>query len=343
MQRNDMDDLPEDHLAMKVVEARQRSGLPAEIGRDSWGDLMTDVRLWQPVIKDIWAAVDLQMGDGLAVGYPGSCAVFLVDGQAVIKLYPPLFAKDFHIELAVYRSLQDRLESIPKLLYSGIYRERIEWPFLIFRLCPGEPIRVLHEQLSREGKIQIARQVGEVIRAVHQTDIIDKSPFTPWKRFLQQRYRDCLKELREDTLIPEFLLSDIASFLAMMLPELIEEDVVLLNADLTEDHILVSDNDGAWRLQAIIDWADAEIGAPAYEWIAAWFGMCRQDASMFQALVSACTPQQKFDEIFWRKLLAYTFLHRFGPLIIREQWQLEPPLGELSLTVLQKWLWPLAN
>ncbi len=61
---------------------------------------------------------------------------------------------------------------------------------------------------------------------------------------------------------------------------------------------------------------------------------------MFSALVAAATPAQAFDDLFRCKLLACTFLHRFGALIIRERLQVAPPTADLSLTSLAAWLWP---
>ncbi len=51
---------------------------------------MTDTWLFQPVIRDICSALSLQQSSDPAAGYPGSCAVFVVDEQVVIKLYPPM-------------------------------------------------------------------------------------------------------------------------------------------------------------------------------------------------------------------------------------------------------------
>jgi hygromycin-B 7''-O-kinase len=322
------------------IEAQNGAGLPAFISRENWGELMTDVDLWRSAIKDICAAVGMEMSAGPVAGYPGSCAVFVVGEQAVIKLFPPIFASDFKVERAVYELLDDRVSAVPFLIVEGVYRDRIDWPFLVFQFCSGEPIRAIYDQLAPDEKIQIAQQVGVELQTVYQTAVVLTEPFTPWPDFLLHRYHDCLLELRKESPLPGHLITEIESFLAQMVSELSQERAHLLNADLTDDHVLLSHQDGRWRLQAIIDWADAQIGPAAYEWVAAWFGLCRMDAAMFLALVATCTPRQEFDEAFRLQLLACTFLHRFGPLIIRERWQADPPLDKLSLKTLGQWLWP---
>lgn len=322
------------------IDVTGQPRLPAEINRENWGDLMTDVHLWQPVIEEICSAVGMEMNAGLVAGYPGSCAVFVVAEQAVIKLFPPIFASDFKIERAVYELLDGRLAAIPSLISSGIYSDRVDWPFLVLGYCSGEPIRTIYDQVAPGEKIQIAQQVGMALQTVHQTAVVLTEPFTPWPDFLLHRYHDCLLDLRKESPLPGHLIVEIDSFLAQMVPQLSREHAHLLNADLTDDHVLLSHQEGRWRLQAIIDWADAQIAPAAYEWVAAWFGFCRMNAAMFLALVTTCTPQQQFDEAFRRQLLACTFLHRFGPLIIRERWQADPPRNKLSLKTLGHWLWP---
>jgi hypothetical protein len=325
---------------MLRIDVKFEPKLPDIITRENWGDLMTDVHLWQPVIRDICSAIDLDPGTVLSPGYPGSCAVFVVDKKAVIKIFPSLFAGDFAIELAAYECLHGEVEAIPSLLASGIYCDRIEWPFLVLKFSQGEPIRTLHVGLAVAEKRLIANQVGQVLRRVHQTTVERQEPFSPWPDFLHQRFPECLREIGETMLLPEALLSEIELFLTQMMPELEQEPAVLVNADLTDDHVLLIREDGRWRLSVIIDWADAEIAPSTYEWIAAWFGFCRMDAAMFQALIAAYSPEQQFDELFCRKLLAMTFLHRFGSLIICERWQVDPPRERLNLQLLGDWLWP---
>ncbi len=325
------------------IEVTTDPHLPAVIDREHWRDLMLDAHVWRPVAADIFAALGMPMSAELVAGFPGSSAVFVIDQRFVIKLFPPMFAGDFVVEHAVYEQLGGRLDAMPHLLHAGIYADRIEWPFLIVQFCAGEPIRDVYSQLTADEKGRVASEVGRLMQRVQQTAVPPVEPFVPWPVFLQQRYQACLFELREETPMPGWLVDEAVSFMAAMMPRLSREPAYLLNADLTEDHVLLSRLHGCWRLSAVIDWADAQFGPPAFEWVAAWFGFCRRDVTMFRALVRACTPQQQFDESFRRCLLACTFLHRFGPLIIRERWLADPPLEKLSLDRLVDWLWPLLD
>lgn len=264
------------------IEMKDELALPVDIDRDNWGPLMTDVQLWSPVLTRIGSATGLDVDAGMVAGYPGSSAVFVIGEQAVIKIFPPIFAGDFAVERAAYDLLHNVVDAMPALLAAGVFNDRIEWPFLVLQFCPGKPIRTVHSQLSPAERLQIAEEVGRVVRTVHQTAVFPQAPFASWPAFLEQRLSECLVELREDTPLPEHLVAEIESFLVEIKPELEREVAVMVNADLTDDHVLLSHGEGQWRLSAIIDWADAEIAPPTYEWIAAWFGFCHRDAAMLR-------------------------------------------------------------
>lgn len=106
--------------------------LPAEVSWHNWAGFFTDVPVWQPVVKRIFQETFVSSVERIDAGYPGSCAVFVVDQQFVIKLFPPLFPQDFPREREVYGLLRNRLPAMPDLIAEGIYRDQIDWPYLVF-------------------------------------------------------------------------------------------------------------------------------------------------------------------------------------------------------------------
>ena len=75
---------------------------------------------------------------------------------------------------------------------------------------------------------------------------------------------------------------------------------VLINADLTDDHLLLLYRFGTWRISALIDWADAEVGSPEYEWVAYWFILCRQNAAMFRETLRVYDPAEIIAHVLGR-------------------------------------------
>ena len=109
-----------------------------------WSGVFTDAALWRPAIARLWTdelSLAARTGVGrietVTAGFPGTCAVFIVNETAVIKLFPPLVAGDFERERAVYRLLDGRLPEMPRLLADGVLRDRIAWPYLVTSFLPG--------------------------------------------------------------------------------------------------------------------------------------------------------------------------------------------------------------
>lgn len=322
--------------------------------------------VWRPVVERICRATGVDSVKTVEAGYPGTCAVFVVNGARIVKIYPPMLPLDGAKEQQVYRLLDGRVKLLPTLLGAGIYPDRIDWPYLVLEFCPGTPIRELYAGLDAASRAQIAQQLGQTLRTVHATPLGNAPTLDPrpvqWISFLRRRRVDSLNELRAANIFAEPLLNEIARFLkhytADHINQLLARIVVpvLLHADLTEDHLLLVRSEAAaeppdprragghgvstWRASALLDWADAEVGAPAYEWIPLWFGLCNRDPAFFQAILHHYDPNLALDTSFYRATLAYTFLQRFGAGIIEHVWRRDgcPPIT--TLDELRAWLWP---
>jgi hygromycin-B 7''-O-kinase len=114
----------------------------------------------------------------------------------------------------------------------------------------------------------------------------------------------------------------------------------LLNADLTEDHLLVEQHGGRWRMAGLIDWADAEVGDVGYEWIALWFSICRREVSLFGAFIEAYDASLQLDDFRPGRFMAFTALHRFGADMINEALTPAEQRESGSLRRLQQTLFP---
>lgn len=328
---------------MQVINATRPAGFPLEIGWHNWQSLFTDATLWQAVVNDITEALGLAGSPPLRAGYPGTCAVFIVEQQCVFKFFPPMVAEDCAREHLVYQLLDARVPAMPHLLAAGVYRERVDWPFLVFSFVPGVAIRECFVDLPSCDRRALAREVGWLLRQVHDTAVSETTLSKSWPDFMARRQAACLQELRNIPLFGPHLLEQIEQFLTAMEPELRTMPAVLLHADLTEDHAFVMPDEHSWRLTAVIDWADAQLGPQPLEWVAAWFGFCQRDPYMFEALVTAAAPYTLMDAHFRRQMLALTFLHPFGPRMISEQITDMGLSSIVDLPALQAALWPETN
>lgn len=296
--------------------------------------MFTDVDVWQRLIVDICEKEELGIPKTIEVGNPGTCAVFIVtlpSEQLVMKIYPPMLPDDFGKEREAYKLLTYRLHRLPTHITDGIAEDQIDWPYLIMGWCEGDTIGDVFDELSADDRLKIGAELGQMIRVIHDSKL-DKCTSFPakpadqhrqWQAFLQKRQAAFIAELEEDTELSPEVLEGAREFVDTMMPDLLDETepMVLLHADLTEDHLLLLQGDGLvnlndWTISALIDWADAEVGAAAYDWVALWFGLCQRDHAMFREVLTSYNPDTTFDGSFYRRLMAYTLLHRFGPGII---------------------------
>jgi hygromycin-B 7''-O-kinase len=315
--------------------------LPDSVGWENWGMLFLDVNLWRPVVAHICAAMAINQATQIEAGFPGGCAVFIVDRQVVIKLYPPMMARDFYREREVYGLLNGRLPHLPRLLGEGIYHDQIDWPYLLLEFCEGEAIRDVLAEIEAANRLQIARELGVMLRLLHETavdevTVLDSSP-AAWAQFIRLRRANCMAELRQKSALSDKVIAELEAFIHDI--DLAVKRPILINADLTEDHLLLIKRDNQWHISALIDWADAEVGAAEYEWIALWFGLCQRDGAMFHEIMRTYDPGWQLNDVFLERVMVYTLLHRFGAGIVEQALEQDgrPPIH--SLPELQTQLW----
>lgn len=320
--------------------------LPTADNWAEWGAIFTDASLWEPVVGRICEQNGIEVGAEIQSGYPGSTAVFIVDKTAVVKIFPPFLVQDYHLEIEIYNLVDTRLDPyLPELLAHGIYPDRIDWPYLVMSFLPGQPIREVREVISDENKRAVARQLGWYIRRLHSTPLdgakILQVERADWIAFLVERRKRCLEELRDKTDLPLSVLREVAYFLnsGVLRPDG-DFRPLLLNGDFTEDHLLLEKRLGEWRISGLIDWADALAGEREYEWIALWFGLCSQDVPMFREVLQAYDPTIQLNNRFRQRMLAFTFIHRFGPELLGELLKQPGAPTITTLAELHSWLWP---
>ena len=296
--------------------------LPAIRDWSEWSAVFTDAALWRPAVERLWVAepslaarTDVGRIETMTAGFPGTCAVFILNESAVIKLFPPLVAGDFDRERAVYRLLDGRLPEMPRLLADGVLRDRIDWPYLVTSFLPGAAWREAQAAMPQAQQLAMAMTLGERIGHVHGTTISAGHGWPPpdaWPRFVATRLAEAPAALR--TILPERLAAEAEVLLQGT--DWFDGGPRLLHGDLTQDHALVTEQGGVWSLSGLIDWADAEIGHPAYEWVALYFGFCDGDVALLRAFLAGYAPNAVGRLPDRRQFLAYTLLHRFGAHIL---------------------------
>jgi len=285
-----------------------------------WGRVFTNIAQWTSAVREICRRHHLPV-EQVEAGYPGTHAVFVVDETYVVKIYTPLSPEDFSLECELYTLLgaNPRLR-VPQLLAHGILKDQIDWPYIIMAFKPGVPIREARTLIPHRNLLRIASELGEIVRELHRVPFASLTSLAhtqaSWQQYVRQRQAEVAETALWEGILPEPIVAQIPGFLAAALAGDEEVPLALLNGDLTEDHILLEQRDGRWRISGLIDFGDALVGARDYEWIALWFSALDRDYEELATFMTAYDPHLKLDDAFFTRAMAFTFLHEFGPDIL---------------------------
>ncbi len=303
--------------------------LPVVRTWDAWGAIFTDAAVWTPAVREICRRSDLPCCS-IEPGYPGTNAVFIVNrgdptgSPFVVKIYAPFCLEDYHLERVLHPFLTERVPTlrVPRLLGHGILHGEMDWPYILLSFLPGRPIREVRSDVPSAQMRSLGRKLGQQIRALHavppeilQTSDVD---LPIWGETLEEQIKHTVDELLAKQVLPPRVIAEIPDFVRITLTRDPSPERVLVNGDLTEDHLLLTEQDGTWTISGLIDFADSRIAPRAYEWVALWFGALDRDPAAFRAFMAGYNPEITLDRDFYRRALAFTFLHEFGALIIEE-------------------------
>ena len=116
---------------------------------------------------------------------------------------------------------------------------------------------------------------------------------------------------------------------------------VVVHGDLNAEHLMLEQRNGRWTISALIDFGDARIGVPDYEWMPLWLGLCNRDATVMRAIVQAYDPALLDDGRLGRRIAAWTLLHDFGTDAIAELFDNSSATRPArSLAALRHLAWP---
>lgn len=271
--------------------------IPTITCRAQYSQIYSDDQIWLPAARLIAARHHLP-------GPPrrqtlGTHLVYRC-GDLIIKLFCPLWKNDFRVEKIALSHVHDL--PTPQITAEG---EIDGWPYLVISHAPGVPAGAVWDTLTEEEKQEIVEQLGGLMRRLHDHPLpaglrdewgtfikerlaaaeIHHDMPDPWRRWIRRRVRD----FREPA-----------------------PQRVLLNADLTEDHVLLSQRKGEWRISGLIDFGDARIGHPFYDFIAPLafytFDAPKRSLALLNAYGLAPTPPVR------DALTTYCLLHEFGRL-----------------------------
>jgi hygromycin-B 7''-O-kinase len=272
--------------------------LPPIRSRDDYRFIYTDDDIWLPAMQAICSRHRLEPA-GLRRLSLGTHLIFAT-GQTVLKLFCPLWAQDYPAEKALLEALQGL--PIPELITTGTLEG---WPYMLMTLLPGVPAGEVWGDLDHRDRRRIVQQLGPIMAGLHRQPPIPQLA-TDWSAFLQER----LSHWREH----HQPAGPWIDWLAARLDHFEEPpfEPVLVHADITKENLLLTEGVSGWQISGLIDFGDAMMGHPYYDFIAPLAEYTLGRPPLARRLVEAYglewTPELA------QRLTTTCFLHRLASL-----------------------------
>ncbi|VIO66485.1 hypothetical protein CI1B_16070 [Bradyrhizobium ivorense] len=237
--------------------------LPPITDYDTYRAWRSDTSRWLPVVREI------ADGHGLPCTAPhvfatGTNLVIGLDGDLILKLFPPFLRGQFISERASLKELRGRLGlPIPELVAEG---ERDGWPYLAITRLSGVVGSEVWPALPEAEKERVLGEIGAVIAEVQRVPPGALLAIEPrWDGFMRTQIARCRARHVRLGMPAKFLagfddlLRDAAELIPMHAPP-----VILVGEYIPENFLLARRADG-WHVAGLFDFGDVKTGWGEYD------------------------------------------------------------------------------
>jgi hygromycin-B 7''-O-kinase len=295
--------------------------------RTLWPTIFTDPAIWQEAVATVLARHHLGPLTTIRAGYPGSHAVFIANGALVVKIYAPFWGDTAPLEQSLLATIATHnIVALPTIHATGtLHAANHDWPYLVMDFLPGErlgkrwPLLIPHERAA------IATQLGPILRQLHTIPVTPaiQPIFTglraDWPAFIQHQIANAVDHHQQRRSLTPPLLAQLPAYLTAARPLLLPDQPashVILHGDVTADHLLLQpDPTGVWQITGLIDFGDARLGDPLYDFVAVSVDFMHDTPTALQACFAVYGPTtDPTDPVFRRKLTALALLHEYSDM-----------------------------
>ncbi|MEZ4436336.1 MAG: aminoglycoside 3'-phosphotransferase/choline kinase family protein [bacterium] len=241
---------------------------------------------------------------GLALFASGSDVVFGGDGF-VIKLSTPMWAGQMANERRVLERVEGALPvETPRVLASGALEG---WPYLVMHRLEGmRSLASVWGELDGRGRRRVAGDLGGVVAALHALPVSDEDA-AAWGAWLAARKASVVE--RFAAAVPAGW-APVEDFVGGV--EARDAALGWLHTELLGEHVLVG---GDGRVAGMIDFADARVGHPDYDWPGAVEFVFKGEPGCLRALLEGYgLSGGVLAALDPRRLAVWSLWHRYGHL-----------------------------
>lgn len=263
---------------------------------------------WLPVVIEIARRANLDAVSPISFK-TGTNLVVDLNGAAILKIFPPLYATQFAVERIALRQLDGRLSvPIPRILAEG---EDNGWSWLIITKLLGTVGSEVWHVLSEQERIAILGDIGRTIAEVQAVDPGELLEMQPaWPDFIKRQAEACITRHRSQGLKTS-LLADLPALLHAA-PSVLPADVqpVILTGEWIPENLLLTETSTGWKLAAVIDFGDVMTGWREYDLLGPSTFMCAGVPGRLQSFLEGygVTPED-YDDAMRRRLTTLMMLH----------------------------------
>lgn len=153
----------------------------------------------------------------------------------------------------------------PESFYICNDEKLLGYRFIIYRYVEGEILYLIWNNLSKEDKISIAKEYGQIIRDIHKVkydwygeieDCDSVTKHTDYNESVFAYLYKCTKKIRELNKIPEELIIQVEKYIEDNIDKIgFKPESVLVHNDIHGANTIVTkDNNGKYQIAAIVDW-----------------------------------------------------------------------------------------
>jgi hygromycin-B 7''-O-kinase len=284
--------------------------LPEVETHKDYRPICRDADVWLPAMRVICQRHGLD-ASRLEFAPPGTHVVFRAGPDRYIKLFARPWRGDFTPERLVLHKLSEQPNlPIPRPVAEG---EIEGWPYIIVTAVEGVPLNEVWGAMATPDRERIAARCGELMARLHAMPTEGLEAIAvDWPTFVERQTQDCVDQIAQAGLDERWTRETIEFFAG--LSPLFEPGFrpVLLSADVTDEHILVSLRDGKWDMTGFIDFGDAMLGHPHYEFAAPGCCITRGSPRLQRAMMLAYGYlEDQLNADLADRLMAYTLIHRY--------------------------------
>ncbi|MEQ1822770.1 MAG: aminoglycoside phosphotransferase family protein [Fimbriimonadaceae bacterium] len=307
---------------------------------DHYRKVRGDASFWQPLVEEALRQNQVSIEPMTSIEQDGTNANFWFGADKVLKIYTPFFGgrESRGMEVAALKALQ--LESgipVPRIISKGdlepLEREW-KWPWVLLERMHGRTLEVMWPSLTTVERHRFAFELGSMLRRMHQVvpgGDLSQTYQSIWPKGFAEfltRQHQLVSNQPELAVIPVY-----EEILRMSPTGVVSGWPVLLHGDLDGSHILV--NDGA--ITGLIDFGDAKLGDPVYDFIPIHHDLFGMDRSLFAEFLKGYGLNPATEPRFRDRLITYTILHEWGFAGRLTKWTVQS--GATTLGDLALWMW----